>query len=54
MNTDAFWDSIDAVSAGESVEDRMMLLADEVRRLDDEELLDFHRLAGEVHASTSR
>ena len=50
MNTDALWNLIDAVSGGDSIEDRMMLLADEVRRLDEEELLDFHRLVGEVHA----
>ena len=50
MNTDALWNLIDAVSGGDSIEDRVMLLADEVRRLDEEELLDFHRLVGEVHA----
>lgn len=50
MNTDAFWKLIDTVSDAKSFDDTMVLLTDEVGRLGDEELLDFHRLVGEAHA----
>lgn len=50
VNTDAFWKLIDTVAYAKSFDDTLMVLTDEVGRLSDEELLDFHRLVGEAHA----